>query len=117
MKGCRAIPTHRVAEHPGAFLGEQIEEMGLTAARVAQDTGLAAARLREIVRQRRGVSAGDAIALGAYFGQSPEFWMNAQKTYEALEGVDRERPEHPRAGARPHRGAGGAVAGTGAGRL
>ena len=76
------IPTHRVAEHPGAFLGEQIEEMGLTAARVAQDTGLAAARLREIVRQRRGVSAGDAIALGAYFGQSPEFWMNAQKTYE-----------------------------------
>ena len=76
------VPTHRVAEHPGAFLGEQIEEMGLTAARVAQDTGLAAARLREIVRQRRGVSAGDAIALGAYFGQSPEFWMNAQKTYE-----------------------------------
>ena len=76
------IPTHRVAEHPGAFLREQIEETGLTAARVAQDTGLAAARLREIVRQRRGVSAGDAIALGAYFGQSPEFWMNAQKTYE-----------------------------------
>ena len=76
------VPTHRVAEHPGAFLGEQIEEMGLTAARVAQDTGLAAARLREIVRQRRGVSARDAIALGAYFGQSPEFWMNAQKTYE-----------------------------------
>ena len=22
------------------------------------------------------------IALGVYFGQTPEFWMNAQKTYE-----------------------------------
>ena len=76
------IPTHRVTEHPGALLREQIEEMGLTVARVAEDTGLAATRLREIVRERRGVSAGTAIALGAYFGQSPEFWMNAQKTYE-----------------------------------
>ena len=28
------------------------------------------------------MSAETAIALGAYFGQSPEFWMNAQKTYE-----------------------------------
>ena len=76
------IPTHRIAEHPGAFLREQIEEMGLTVARVAEGTGLAVVRLREIVRERRGVSAEAAIALGAYFGQSPEFWMNAQKTYE-----------------------------------
>ena len=76
------IPTHRIAEHPGAFLGEQIEETGLTVARVAEDTGLTAARLREVVRGWRGVSAGTAIALGAYFGQSPEFWMNAQMTYD-----------------------------------
>ena len=35
-----------------------------------------------IVHERRGVSAETAIALGAYFGQAPEFWMNAQKSYE-----------------------------------
>ena len=92
------IPTHRVAEHPGALLREQIEETGLTVACLAQDTGLAAARLREIVCERRGVSAETAIALGAYFGQSPEFWMNAQKTYElskgSIEKGDRRREEY-----------------------
>lgn len=76
------IPTHRIAEHPGAFLREQIEEMGLAIDGVARDTGLRAFLLREIVSERRGVSAGTAIALGAYFGQSPEFWMNAQKAHE-----------------------------------
>ena len=39
------IPTHRVARHPGALLREQIEETGLTVARVAERAGLAAARL------------------------------------------------------------------------
>ena len=47
--------SRRVAEHPGAC--EQIEEMGLIVARIAEGTGSAAARLREIVRERRGVSA------------------------------------------------------------
>ena len=54
----------------------------MTVARVAGDTGLAAARLREIIRERRGASAGTAIALGAYFGQRSDFWMNARKTHE-----------------------------------
>ena len=76
------IPTHRIAEHPGVFLREQIEEMGLTVARVAEDTGLAAAHLHAIVHERHGVNEETAIVLGAYFGQSTEFWMNAQKTYD-----------------------------------
>ena len=77
-----SVPTDRIATHPGALLREQIEEMGLTVHGVARDSGLPATRLHEIVHERRGVSAETAIALGAYFGQSPEFWMNAQKTHE-----------------------------------
>ncbi len=77
-----SVPTNRIATHPGALLREQIEEMGLTVHGVARDSGLPATRLHEIVHERRGVSAETAIALGAYFGQSPEFWMNAQKTHE-----------------------------------
>lgn len=76
------LPTNRIATHPGALLREQIEETGLGVHRVARDIDLPAARLHEIVHERRGVSAETAIALGAYFGQSPEFWMNAWKTYE-----------------------------------
>lgn len=76
------VPSHRIATHPGVFLREQIEETGLTERDVASDTGLPEARLHEIVHERRGVSAETAIALGEYFGQTPQFWMNAQKNYE-----------------------------------
>ena len=76
------MPANRIATHPGVLLREQIEEMGLSVHGVARDIGLPATRLHEIVHERRGVSAETAIALGAYFGQSPEFWMNAQKTHE-----------------------------------
>ena len=76
------VSTNRIATHPGALLVEQIREMGLSVNGVARDIGLPATRLHEIVHKRRGVTAETAIALGAYFGQTPEFWMNAQSAYE-----------------------------------
>ena len=76
------VPTHRVATHPGVFLRDQIEELGLSVHGLARDLGLPAARLREIVRQRRGVSAETAIALGEYFGQTAMFWLNAQLLHD-----------------------------------
>ena len=76
------VPSNRIATHPGALLLEQIEEMGLIVNGVARDINLPAIRLHEIVHERRSVSAEIAIALGVYFGQTPEFWMNTQKTYE-----------------------------------
>ena len=89
------IPSHRVATHPGVFLREQIEELGLTERDVAGDTGLPEARLHEIVHERHGVSAETAIALGEYFGQTPQFWMNAQMGWalskELLENGERIR--------------------------
>ena len=68
-----STPTNRIAMHPGALLREQIEEMALTVHGLARDIGLPATRMHEIVHERRGVSAETAIALGTYFGQSPEF--------------------------------------------
>ena len=76
------VPTNRIATHPGALLLEQIREMGLTVNGLARDIDLPATRLHEIVHERRGVTAETAIALGEYFDQTTEFWMNAQKVYE-----------------------------------
>ena len=84
------VPTNRIATHPGALLLEQIREMGLSVNGVARDIHLPATRLHEIVHERRGVTAETAIALGAYFGQTPEFWMNAQTAYE----LSKELVEH-----------------------
>ena len=76
------VPGNRIATHPGALLLEQIREMGLTVNGVARDIGLPATRLHETVHGRRGVGAETATALEAYFGQAPEFWMNAQKSHD-----------------------------------
>ena len=82
MKFIMNVPTNRIATHPGALLLEQIQDMGLTVNGLARDLDLPATRLHEIVHERRGVTAETAIALGEYFDQTPEFWMNAQKVYE-----------------------------------
>ena len=76
------VPTNRITTHPGALLLEQIHEMGLTVNGLARDIDLPATRLHEIVQEKRGVTAETAIALGEYFDQTPEFWMNAHKAYE-----------------------------------
>ncbi|MCY3713052.1 MAG: HigA family addiction module antitoxin [Gemmatimonadetes bacterium] len=76
------VPIERITTHPGALLLEQINDVGLTINSLARDIDLPATRLHEIVHERRGVSAETAIALGEYFDQTPEFWMNAQKVYE-----------------------------------
>ncbi len=96
-------PTDRIATHPGALLLEQIREMGLSVHRVARDSGLPATRLHEIVHERRGVSAETAIALGAYFGQTPEFWIDAQKVHELSKAIV-EKGESIRARVRPCEG-------------
>lgn len=77
-----AVPTNRIATHAGALLMEQIKAMELTVRGIARDTDLPATRLHEIVHERSGVGADTAIALGEYFDQTPDFWMNAQKAFE-----------------------------------
>ncbi len=95
------LPELRVATHPGALLREQIRELKLSVHEVARDCGLPPTRLHEVVHERRGISAETAIALGEYFGQTPEFWVNAQKVYE----LSRElllNGDRIRARVRPH---------------
>ena len=58
--------------------GSVASALDSTAFEVARDVNLPTTRLHEIVHERRGVTAKTAIALGAYFGQTPEFWMNVQ---------------------------------------
>ena len=55
----------------------------------------------EIVPVDPGVTAKTAIALGAYFGQTPEFWMNAQ-TAHALSKALVEHGQNIRAQIRHH---------------
>jgi addiction module HigA family antidote len=68
--------------HPGEYLRELLDELGLSQYRLAQDIGVAPMRISHVVRGQRPVTAELALRLGRYFGQSPRFWMNLQTRYD-----------------------------------
>lgn len=68
--------------HPGAYLEEIIDELGLSQYRLAKDIHVSAMRISHIIKGNRPVTAEMAIRLGLYFGQSPQYWMNLQNRYD-----------------------------------
>lgn len=70
--------------HPGELLREQMAEDGISANALAGQIGVPPNRISTILRGTRGVTADTALRLGQYFGQSPEFWMNLQQTYDLV---------------------------------
>jgi len=69
--------------HPGKILKHDfVEPFGLSATALARATGVTPARINEIVRGRRGITAGTALRLARYFGTDAQSWMNLQTHYE-----------------------------------
>lgn len=68
--------------HPGEILGEELDELGLSANAMAKDLGVPANRISAILKGQRGVTADTALRLSHYFGMTPQFWLNLQKTFE-----------------------------------
>ena len=68
---------------PGEILLEEfMSPLGLSQNQLARDLGVNPARVHEIVRGRRGISAETALRLATYFRTSPEFWLNLQTRYD-----------------------------------
>jgi addiction module HigA family antidote len=77
------MPKSRIAPvHPGEYLRELLDELGLSQYRLAQELGVAPMRISHVVRGQRPITAELALRLGRYFGQSARFWMNLQTRYD-----------------------------------
>ena len=72
----------RTPIHPGEILGDELEETGLTAKRLADLIAVPPNRLYQILAARRNITADTALRLSRYFGTSADFWMNLQTAYE-----------------------------------
>jgi addiction module HigA family antidote len=72
----------RTPIHPGEILGDELEEIGLTAKRLADIIEVPPNRLYQVLAGKRNVTADTALRLGRYFGMSADFWMNLQSAYE-----------------------------------
>lgn len=69
--------------HPGKILKEDfLKEFGVTAYRAADDMGIPRTRIERVVRGKNGITADTALRLSRYFRNSPEFWLNLQRTYD-----------------------------------
>ena len=69
--------------HPGEILKQDfMAPLGLSDTALARAIGVTPARVNEIVRGRRGITAETALRLARYFGTDPRSWMNLQTLYE-----------------------------------
>ena len=72
--------------HPGEILEKDfLEPLHMTPYRLAKSIGVDQTRISELIKAKRSISADTAIRLGAFFGMSAEFWMNAQAHYDLVE--------------------------------
>ena len=72
----------RTPIHPGEILNDELEEIGLTAKKLADVIEVPPNRLYQLLAGKRNITADTALRLGQYFGMSADFWMNLQSTYE-----------------------------------
>ena len=70
------------AIHPGEFLTETIEELGLTQADLARAIGVSPMRISHVIKGARPVTAELALLFARAFGQSAEYWLNLQSAYD-----------------------------------
>ena len=70
------------AIHPGEYLAEILDELGMSQAEFARRIGVSAMRISHVVRGSRPVTAELALLFGRALGQSPQYWMNLQTTFD-----------------------------------
>lgn len=80
--------------HPGEMLREDfLPDYGLTISALAEALGVSRQTVNELLRERRSVSPEMALRLSRLFGNSPEFWLNAQRAvdlWDAAEEIESE---------------------------
>jgi addiction module HigA family antidote len=78
IKAREIAPTH-----PGEMLREDfMPDFNLTTADLAEKLGVSRQTINELLRSRRSVSPAMALRLSRLFGNTPEFWLNAQRAID-----------------------------------
>lgn len=104
-----------IAIHPGEQLAEELREMGISAAELARNLGVATNRVTQILNGERSITGDTALRLAHYFGTTPEFWLNLQTLYELRVAQEksgsaiRKLPRRRRSGSAQGRGSSGGV--------
>jgi addiction module HigA family antidote len=65
--------------HPGEMLREDyLPDYGMTASSFATALGVSRQTVNELLNERRAITPVMALSLSRLFGNTPQFWLNAQ---------------------------------------
>jgi addiction module HigA family antidote len=79
----KAIMRSKNPLHPGEVLLEEfLVPRAMSQRAFAGELGWTVARLNELIKGKRGISADSALDLAAALGTTPEVWMNLQAAYD-----------------------------------
>jgi addiction module HigA family antidote len=70
------------AIHPGEFLAEILDDLGMTQAQFASAVHVSAMRISHLINGSRPVTAELALRIGKALGQTPRYWLNLQADYD-----------------------------------
>ena len=77
---------------PGEMLRENfLPDYGLTATSLALALGVSRQIVNEVLREPRAVSPQMALRLARLFGNTPEFWLNAQRAVDLWDAAQESR--------------------------
>jgi addiction module HigA family antidote len=78
--------------HPGEFLLEEfLVPMGKSQRTFAEEIGWTTAKLNELIKGKRGITADTALDLQDVLGTSAELWMSLQTQYDLHQAELRRR--------------------------
>jgi addiction module HigA family antidote len=87
-------PMQRRPTHPGEMLREDfMADYDLSVTGLAEAVAVSRQSINELLRGRRAVSPEMALRLGRLFGNSPEFWLNAQRAVDLWDAAQAIRDE------------------------
>jgi addiction module HigA family antidote len=86
------LTTKRKPVSVGEILGEEfLRPLGLTQTALAEAMGAPRKHVNELCNDRRRVTAATALILAAVFGNTPDFWLNAQRRIDLWEAMNDPR--------------------------
>ena len=82
----------KTPSHPGEVLVElYLEPLGMSAIELARRLHVPRTRIERLVKGETALTVDTVMRLSTFFGNTPEFWMNLQRSYDlgrARESVD-----------------------------
>jgi antitoxin HigA-1 len=92
LRSAEAMKQPKNPFHPGEILLEEfLKPAGITQMAFAKKLGWTRARLNELIKGKRGITAEAALDLAKALKTSAKLWMNLQATYDLDQAIKRRK--------------------------